>query len=521
MACLNPLHIINPAKKVVLTPSGGFPMLLDVPCGQCSECAKAKHNEWLFRAYYQSQDCFDAGGYILFDTLTYAPHQLPRLGDIVDDIPSYLNYGCFNRHDIRAFLMRLRSRLLRRGYDVSDKLKYFLSSEYGTSDGGTHRPHYHLLLYVYDNTIPHLELSQLISDCWAKGRTDGVVYRGNAYVTNNCYFPASTGNIGIHRLVKYVTKYVQKDSEFEKQITHRILSICQHRNIDDKSYEGKQFIQSIKRYACQFHLQSHGFGAQFLKYNDYTTILQHGYITCPDNISTLQRLPLPMYMRRKLFYDVVRDFRGERVWQLNELGVAFKMARVDKQLTALSSRFVTWFQDLGQYVAPKYVDNVRSFVNELLDGRSFDDFSLYIAFYRGRLKDDYQSLIPPTLDTWLVHLYNPPYTSDYLVKYSTPSDVHHFGQPFLCTHYIGSPKYGCSNDLSQISASMHCNFGLMSLHKWIDDHVVNEHSFYAFRDFDKLYELYCLTLINNNRCKQSLFDYKQHITNLYKQLQNG
>ena len=80
--CLNPTTIRNPTKSIYK--HGGQPLLLDVPCGHCAECKKNKRKEWRFRTYYEVESTVKNGGYVYFDTLTYAPEHVPMLSHFVD-----------------------------------------------------------------------------------------------------------------------------------------------------------------------------------------------------------------------------------------------------------------------------------------------------------------------------------------------------------------------------------------------------------------------------------------------------
>ena len=209
--CLRPVKIYNPTSRIGLNYNQRYE--IEVPCGECAECREAKKEEWYLRTYWQCKQAWDAGGYILFDTLTYNNENLPHISDFIDfsrhdyefireddkspytivdrgrkylkdenaGLFNHLNVSCFNTDHYRKFFVRLRRALDYRGYD-SKKLKYFLTSEYGSTEGLTHRPHYHILFFVEDRELSPLTLSNMIDRCWQKGRTDGYPYKGQAYV---------------------------------------------------------------------------------------------------------------------------------------------------------------------------------------------------------------------------------------------------------------------------------------------------------------------------------------------------
>ena len=80
--CLFPRSIRNPTKHIYK--NGGQPLTMDVPCNQCAECKKNHRLQWHFRSYHHVNECVKNGGYVLYDTLTYAPEHLPWLSQYVD-----------------------------------------------------------------------------------------------------------------------------------------------------------------------------------------------------------------------------------------------------------------------------------------------------------------------------------------------------------------------------------------------------------------------------------------------------
>ena len=187
--CLNPITIKNPKKRISL--SGGMPFSIQVPCGECAECKELKRTEWYYRTYYEAMSCFDSNGYVLFDTLTYRDEELPHVSEFID-IDSEWDASCFDVEDYRLFFVRLRMALQREiGWNPAHCLKYFLTSEYGTDDRYTHRPHYHVLFFVRGDEngrrVDPLVLSKLINKCWMKGRTDGIDYKPYKYVMNHVW----------------------------------------------------------------------------------------------------------------------------------------------------------------------------------------------------------------------------------------------------------------------------------------------------------------------------------------------
>ena len=86
--CYKPITIINPSKYVDISRNDRF--LLQVPCGQCAECQKSKSQEWNYRTYYEFLRTFEEyNGYCYFDTLTYDNEHLPRMNEVLPELPAY------------------------------------------------------------------------------------------------------------------------------------------------------------------------------------------------------------------------------------------------------------------------------------------------------------------------------------------------------------------------------------------------------------------------------------------------
>lgn len=96
-----------------------------VACGKCVECSMLKAEEWAYRITYESS-LYEHNCML---TLTYENSVLPKGGTLV------------LKH-LQDFMKRLRKRV--------GKVRFFACGEYGESPNGTHRPHYHIILFGYD-----------------------------------------------------------------------------------------------------------------------------------------------------------------------------------------------------------------------------------------------------------------------------------------------------------------------------------------------------------------------------------
>lgn len=122
-----------------------IPIYMVVPCGKCDLCTHRKTRELSFRCVCEtySQKCVP-----FFVTLTYNDRWLPKDG--------------VSMRDVQLFFKRLRTQLKRDGF--TGEIRYICSSEYGKN--GTHRPHYHLLLWNLPKNNLHDTL-QLLQRAWS------------------------------------------------------------------------------------------------------------------------------------------------------------------------------------------------------------------------------------------------------------------------------------------------------------------------------------------------------------------
>lgn len=358
--CLSPVSIINPSKYVSLKFRDRY--ILQVPCNHCAECQEKNSAEWLYRAYFEFKECLSAGGFVAFDTLTYSEENLPYLSDIAEEFP---HVPCFRTDDITKFLKRLRITLDRKYNDVS--IRYFISSEYGSKFG---RPHYHILFFVYGN-INAVTFSHLISSSWKLGRTDGIPFKSGGYVLMHNTI-TSNRTADILSASNYVTKYVQKDCYFQGVLDKRIkycdlvISNDKIPFVKSKSVAASRLRQKIKSEVNQFHVQSLGFGASALRDMDINSLMRDGFLRMPSRESVFKKVSIPIYYKRKLFYERCEVDRSI-LWQLNDDGKAFVRGRADSLKKLVSDRY----KCIGILLGLNY---------------DFDSLADYVLNYRGRYK---------------------------------------------------------------------------------------------------------------------------------------
>lgn len=201
--CLHPLYLRVDSS----TFSQPIPVL--AKCGKCIECVIERQNSYKLRLCYEARrwnHCF-------FFTLTYRD----------DALPLAVNYdtgeaiSTCRKIDVRYWLKRLRERYQRSHDGKRFDFKYFICSEYGSTDNyvddcgrvrkATGRPHYHGIIFCNDSP----EFVTEMFDLWRKDF--GRVKANEIKPTKKC------PDIREHRskIANYVAKYCCK-GEFASRV---------------------------------------------------------------------------------------------------------------------------------------------------------------------------------------------------------------------------------------------------------------------------------------------------------------
>ena len=543
--CLNPIKLHNPKKSISL--NGGHLFEMEIPCGKCAECLERKKNDWYFRCYYEAKSTFDKGGYVLFDTLTYADPYLPHINDYLNEefqLPDEQNMSCFNVEHYRLFMVRLRRALTYRGFNIKDNLKYFLTSEYGTDERYTHRPHYHILFFVSDPSLDPLELSRMVNQCWQMGRTDGIDYHPIPYVMNHVFgYKYNCDRIHMQMVCNYVAKYVTKDSEFSKKVEKRVDDIFEsfvgvNWRDDDLSGEGKRVYNELRKQCLQFNRQSHGFGEDFLKYNDMSEILKTGMIAMPDKKNIVKHTPLPTYYQRKLFYEIKKDAFGNKVWQLNDLGKDYKLNRAYETVDRLTTRFNDWLTMMSCFDYyhdsndTQWYKRILERFTELNNGRDLRQFAQYLVFYKGRFKSPGELereskgiFRVDDADEFYRNSFND--SGDSIYYYGSSTDYKKFRESFLSNQVITDVKDNKDIEMwrkTSIIKQRYCGYkptvfdkdesfsitdmlgSMRNVFEFKRRMIINEKADDRFIYYDWMWSFYCEAQLEKNEFKQKQYD---------------
>lgn len=496
--CLNSKKIITKSNKIYIDTQAKI--FNYVKCGKCSECQQDHKTEWMYRTYYQTIDTIEKGGYIIFDTLTYNENTCPWSKDVVKrefniDIPEDLNFRCFDYRDVQLFFKRFRKKLSR--FNGTKKVKYFLSGEYGTTEGKTHRPHYHVIFYVLDSLISPELLSETIKECWQNGMCDGIPDKGKGYFYQNRLFKSSKG---VTNAVGYVAKYINKDSYYQKIVDLKIGQIEKlFDNFDEKyykyTYAGKLRKMNLRRKLSQFHKNSHGYGELALERINIDNLWQTGKVEFPDSYIVKRKLTLPMYYYRKMFqkYDKL-----EKKWKYTNLGLEYKKKQIVRSIDTLAQVYQNRLDtnklcpNYGQRKKNITEDEKQNIVNEiytLLGNRTIKDYAEYKILFQDRMINTGNLLYG--LNLYLVKFNN---EGEYIKMYVTQKNIEENGL-IKCVMY--------NDEIIPYGTFIRCN-------------VVNDNTHEKFMNYDKIDVLMRKLSIDDNERMQAKYEYMQDLRKKFK-----
>lgn len=290
--CTNCLDIASPAK--FYRPYSR--KSLQVPCGHCPSCQEQAQDDWYIRIWSEIKKYNDAGGKVVIFHPTYNNENLPIFTDIDEETGEVFRIPGFSKAHTLKFRKSMAKWFERRGHTIKTDpdglgLKFFWPSEYGLSPFGTHRPHYHPLIFIPKDYFKEFKSKQqiknLIKSYWTYGfvnwskEEDGGLFVTSQYAG------------------KYVSKYCTKDlAYFQQPVVEAYLYDSDGKVIQDRYEKLKSFLPR--------HWQSKSFGLGLTQYceNDKVFIegLPFGFL--PDFRDGKKRsYRVPRYIERKLLYN--------------------------------------------------------------------------------------------------------------------------------------------------------------------------------------------------------------------------
>lgn len=474
--CLNPVNMVSRSKYVDLSRIGMSSAMNTFNCGKCAECKQQMKNEYYYRAKAQYDATIAKNGFVYWDTLTYNQKNVPVYEPdkgLVRGLENKTDKGMFtfDRRDYVKFMKRLRINLARAGYEIKDNLKYFFVSEYG---GLTHRPHYHFVFYI---TIPEMTASimnEFVVKSWQLGIND-IEKTPEQKVING--FGA----------INYVSKYVVKDDEYLKVID----KYCKKYGIDEDDY----------KLLKPFHRQSVGFGEDIINQNDYQFLFETGKMILTDQTG-YHEVTIPMYIKRKLWYKLVKNADGTLRWILNKEGQKQFKASAQLKVQKMADRFESLYNSIDTFVDDKSIIDIKTEIEDRMENRSFYDLAVYSYFYKGKVVTDRSVL--PSVNQMMSAKFE--YQSnDYpsLIKYSKDNDIE-FGDLLIKE----------DNGFATLEGEF------ISFDTFKNRYELCQDDFIEFKHFD-----YILTLLSRvsrkiSRMKEDDYNKRQAIKNRLRTLKN-
>ena len=158
---------------------------MKIPCGKCIGCKEAKSKSWATRCSLEAEQWEQN----YFVTLTYNDEHLPREDELINKKTGEVfqndnwEQGHLVKEELQEFMKDLRA-YWKYHYN-HDNIRFFSCGEYGGSIDGTHRPHYHLILFNLPRPTWELQIRKIDADgnihwthegiekCWMDKRYPG------------------------------------------------------------------------------------------------------------------------------------------------------------------------------------------------------------------------------------------------------------------------------------------------------------------------------------------------------------
>lgn len=307
----------------------------------------------------------------------------------------------FNYDHIKCFWKRLRSDIERGiGVSVKDSLRYFAVPEFGRKKG---RPHWHIALYC---TIPDVTpdlLKRYVNLAWRGIPINSCYYEGWDNLTDaqrdernfSVWSSVDNGATDLYssvehntikdiksvKHIRYVTKYVLKDSSVETELC-RLFGV---RFPSQLPYELHQYIR------C-----SVGFGS-FERCSDSVVLPENlrlstyyhpdvEKITLPYDSSDGQKhsklvdeYPLTQYYMRRKYYDSIKLPDGTYTSMPNSNYAEYKISHLKDMHSGIMNNLCLHLR----MVELQYPDDYAE-IKKLLEGISLEDFASFVMFALNR-----------------------------------------------------------------------------------------------------------------------------------------
>lgn len=389
---------------------------------------------YFVRNYYHFNYIKSIGGEAYFYTLTYNNKNLPHWFGI----PT-----CDNR-DLRWFIQDSGFRqILRYRYGVS--LGYFITTEFGEGKGVRGKgfnPHYHVIFYLWKDD--HSCVNDVL-DCFTFQSLVQRYWQGHAkfkrnYLKGAAVCGSDVGRLNSPNAIRYVCKYVIKDIAIQDQfkkfkyliydklfqkltekrwfedwfyseldddklfgeytdLTDESNVFCLNNCIKDDPFVKERLDRAYRLFYRHLHrnvyspkvFQSQGIGLSALDFvNEDCTIP----IVDSKKVST--NVPLPLYLYRKKYCDVVKTADGTNKYILNSDGIQQRLNSLTDKLASVAYMAESVFEAYtdksfsSKNISNAY-SNLFSYVHSLdaLNRQYFFElYGIYTLIYKDRVCDD-------------------------------------------------------------------------------------------------------------------------------------
>lgn len=367
---------------------------LRVPEYNCIESRQKRSEDLALRYAAEINRYNKAGGHVLFVSLTYNDTFLPRFEYVDEKTGEYFNIPCFDKSHKETFIKSIQDYLaIHCGYVCNVRkydpnvfnFKYAWHSEFGKSEGSTHRPHYHLLLFFPPDVCKRIgdvlqTYKWIVNHFWKYGF---VLWSRRPY---NKFVDSEFASL-------YVSKYANKDLDFYSQPElDKFLYDENHQIIKERYDLIKPYLpikgwsqhmgECLKDYYQTY--EAHRDGVDFDWISDRT-----------KGKKVLRKCP--QYIQRKTIIDY--DYQSER-YILNDKGKEFKYRsfvenypkKIMKLNQAITSEGISnKIDDVDvPALAEKYgfpassIPQLAEYITSILYGRDIRIFYLYNSIWRGR-----------------------------------------------------------------------------------------------------------------------------------------
>lgn len=377
--CYKPINIDVWRVQRYFSPNAkSYGRFVKVPCGHCEECARTYRNDMYLRTLSEYDNYVNNGGKVAFLTFTYRENptkaNLPTIPKYYyDDSDSDAWFYCVDKNHFKNYNKVVRKTLERLGLPG---YRYLWCTEYGTDERFTQRIHYHALFFLPKVLVDSFGNSEsaileFFSKYWKYGRV-------------------SASKLGLfaksHHCAEYVAKYAYKQVGFyENPRLKRYFAYKASHGVDYKTALTE--IRSVLPYRTQ----SKFFGADMVSY--YNNLDDISLFESLNNgidkvvYGKTVTLSVPMYIKRKLLYDVRPDY----TFALNERGRKYKDYNLKKRIDDKVNSFDKLKYDfvVSSSLLKKYsmdLVHLRAYVHSILDDdRLIHAISEYICLLRGRV----------------------------------------------------------------------------------------------------------------------------------------